>query len=254
MDFLRKLFGGKRSVAETSESPLAPDLDEFSVKQMLFFKLEEDLREYIIADIKKFSPDRILVAGGGTGFNSTFVEQLGDLAAQYVLFRNENPPSLSRLCQMVEEIRKKRRKAILLSNYPRETDPPTTYFKDSTRVVSPAMPGSGQRTVKMPTGTSLRLCDANDTKTRVAGYVVGMHAKGYYDNFHRSQASGRENLTRIQFLVSSGDNQVYTAVMQELLSCSDAADCQRILEDYSNDIENDPGWRVVGYSGGILIE
>lgn len=211
---------------------------------MLFLKSNEAIQEYILADIAKYAPGRVLIISNTTGIECEIVDRLSKSHPEYDLWWNK-ALSLTWLCETASEIRAKGSKAILVTNYPRETEPPTTRFV--------TMPAGVQRTLSKP-GASLHLCSDDDKSTLVAIYIIGMFAMGYYKSVYRSLCIGRNNLPRFLVLVYPDDGALIDSEREELAASDDLNDCQVLLEGISGKLENDRDCPGDVYAGGILVE
>jgi hypothetical protein len=211
--------------------------------KMLFLGSEGAVIQHILAETQRLSPERVLVAGGGKNFSEALKKALKPLSAQYQVFWNESY-SLRWLCRKVEEIRTRGGKAILLSNYPRETDPPSTSYLEN---------GVTPKKITMPAETSLRLCAPGDTSTRVAIYLVGAYTMSYCKNVYFSQVLGRQKATTFQVLVSPGANDLMNREVERLNRCRERTESQRILREIAEALDADPNTSAVASAGGILM-
>jgi hypothetical protein len=240
--FFRSPIKSKNPVANRREVTNQGDIQVQATKtsgiERLLFESGQAIQEYIIDGIKTFSPGRVLIVG-----NPNRTDFLRVFTSQYELFIN-NTCSLNWLCRTAEEIRTKGKKAILVSNFPRDITPPATRFVK--------MPNGEAGTVTMPPRTSLCLCSAADKSTTCIIYVVGAYSSGYVENVYKSQADGRKSFTTLHVLVEFYDPMLLDKERTDLRACRDKSECQRVLWKIAQDQERDP--KCFAYRGGILVE
>lgn len=233
---------GHFSVDE-DEEPLAIERPLETAIKMLSFERWDAIGEHIAREINTISPERVLIIGGDSRWSKSLVEQLRQKTDKYEVLLNQ-ACSLRWLCDTVNSIRVEQKRAILLSNFPRETDPPTTHYLENGVIL---------RTVTMPKGTSLSLCDPHDQTTTVFVFLIGAYAMGYCDSVYRSQATGREDKTQFQVLVHSSGRALLGSEIGQLKACSSEIERQRMLWEIAQKLEQDPNPPPVAYSGGILF-
>lgn len=223
--------------------------DEFAAKQYVLASSQDEIRSQIITDITTYSPDLILITGGYYDFILEGLKaskrQIG--ISKYEILCNKDI-SLSWLCKTAAEIRANGRKTILMSNYPRETDPPLVRYRQEGRLI----------TVEMPVGTSLQLCDKQDESTRLAIYLIGMFAEEYITNLYTSQAQGREQHTRLQMLVEGPDlsRLVWSEEAEKVRTAAEGIEQQDAIRELSKRIDEKPEivYLASVIRGGILVD
>jgi hypothetical protein len=223
------------------DSPWASDSE---VDSRIDFRLFDDRRgviTHICSDIAEFLPSRVLIISAAKlgDAENELVQELKSRFPQHRLYL-PNQPSLSWLCETAEQVRCHDEPAIILSNYPRKTEPPSTTYSTMR---------TGLHTVSLQ-GASLRLFPPGDDATRMAVYIVGLFAIGYYRSVYRSQARLNEQLLRVQALIRLKEIWVEP---ERLKACSDQSDRKRILIEMANELENDKSSGATR-DGGILVE
>lgn len=229
---------------------MAVDESGFALTRYVLESSLERIRSQIITDILTYLPERILITPSPSDFileGLRIPENQAEISEYDILCNSDI--SLSWLCQSAADVRASDNKTILMSNYPRETNPPRVHYFEA----------GSRKTVEAPAGTSLQLADEQDGRTRVAIYLVGMFADSYVTNLYTSQARGREHLTRLLMLVE-GPNLSRLAGSEEADKVRDAADTkeqQEAIRSLSKRIDDDP--EIVVYQthvlgGGILVE
>lgn len=230
----------KQTLAEASAIAAMSLEGENTGYRFLYFRIHSMLFEYIALRIQESQPSRVLVAEGAV-IREKIADDLRTLFPQYRILENEGC-SLSWLCKTVAAIRQGEDKAILLTNYPKESTPPSTRF---TRY-----PEGKTQTVRMPDGTSLQLVDKADPETAVHVYLIGLHATEYCDSLYASQADGRANLTAMEVLVPNTDRYLTNQDFSDLEGTT-PEHWEFILRRAAIDLNQTKG---VGYEGSILIE
>ena len=249
-----------QAAATTPQEIVALSSREVQEKMdFLLFKGDQDKRivDYIVEDIKKLQPGRVLIVGSVELRGSVWIDKVGHGSVEYLIDRLKaetnqyrlyqyKEPSLSWLCGAAEEIRSKSELAIILSNYPRQSESPTSH------VIS--YPEGVHRTVRAQTGASLRLCQSSDKATVVAIYVIGVYAMGYYESVFRSQAISNDNLPRFRVLVPHANFTMTDTERKQLEGCFSEEGTNRLLREIATKLDTDPNCRPVVRAGGILIE
>jgi HEAT repeat protein len=236
-----------RSNPSVSPTPLRGEIDQ-TLKlgrgiEMRFFSSETAVSEYILAQIEELEPVRVLIIGGSVSFAQSLTGQLSDQNGAYEVLWNEHE-SLQWLCDTAAQVRIDRKRTILISNYPRQTDPPTTQFRDENELV---------KVVRMPQGTSLALC-LDGEQASVAIFLVGMYSMGYCKNVYESQANGYDELATFQVLAWPDCGAFMTLDLNSLEACTDAQECQEQLMEIAGHLENNSQLSPIAYTGGMLVK
>jgi len=249
-----------QAAATTPEEIVALSSREVQDKMdFLLFKGDQNklIVDHIVEDIKKLQPGRVLIVGSGDlsgpvwigeilrGGVEYLIDQLKAETNQYRLYQHKEP-SLSWLCRAAKTIRSKGEPAIILSNYPRQSESPTSH------VVS--YPDGVHRTVQAQAGASLQLCQSSDKATLVAIYVIGVYAMGYYESVFRSQAISNDNLPRFYVLAPHANFTMTDIERSQLEVCSTEEETDLLLRDIAIKLETDPNCPQVARAGAILIE
>jgi hypothetical protein len=145
--------------------------------------------QHVLNEINRINPDRVIIVGG---WGKDLAEQLikSSLSDQYEIYINESC-SLSWLCQTIEKSRTGNKKAILMSNFPRETSPPT----------------------------ALNICPATDKSTRIAIFFWGPYTNSYCESVYFSQVKGG-SIILCQLLVDpSRNNSLLSNEIRQLKAC-----------------------------------
>ncbi len=237
IEILQDLGVSKKELIQSGKS-LKSNID------MLFFTSNQETADHVLHEILRLAPERILVVGGGKAFSEMLIQTFQTVTENYELLWNESY-SLTWLCRTFEYTRTNKKKVIVLSNYPYETDPPSIKYLEN---------GVTSRTVVMPAGTSLRLLENQDLETSIAIFLVGMFTRSYCENVYISQVEGKENIIGFQVLVNPSSNDLTSKEIQKLQYSKNKKECKRILEEISESLELDPGTSAVAHSGGILME
>jgi hypothetical protein len=218
--------------------------DTFGTNNLLYFESNEAVFKYIENIIVSTDPDRVLIVEGRPQNKATLIYPLYSnvlkYPAKYIIYENKNN-NFDWLCQTTEDIRKNKTKSIILTNYPRKSEPPVVSFYSSSR---------GNQTIEKPQGTSLRLCEREDKSTRVAIFLIGPYATGYNESVYHSQANGREAMTKFEVLISASEKELLETEKEQLRACSNVSEQLPILQEIVGRIEKKTDtWT---YSGGIL--
>lgn len=216
--------------------------------KMMYFPSEQAIVDHIIADINSNLFDRVLVAAGWERFAKPFVEQTRSLREPYIVSWNKNH-SFSWLCSETRIRRNQMgKRVIIVSNYPRETDPPKVTFWENGAY------GQSQRTLAGLDDDSLRLCEKSDIIRRTAVYLIGAYTSGYGKSVFCSQVCCKIENLHFQVLVSASDPSLLDSERKQLDACKDQQDCNRLLVELSEKLEADPNTPSVARNGAILMD
>lgn len=173
---------------------------------------------HVLDEIARLAPGRVVIVGGWDKFLARQLQ--ASFSGQYQIHVNDSC-SLGWLRRTVEEIRSGGQKAILMSNFPR----------DSSR---------------------LGVCPESEQATGVAIFFWGTYAPGYYESvFHGLSKGGRIQLA--QLLVDpAGDSDLLSKERRQLTACTDKAQCQSLIRGILQSLEGDANCQVANY-GGVLM-
>jgi len=215
---------------------------------------EESLKNYLNADIANSPADRILVVGGQDLFKSLKANTLGGLILHV------NPGILEWLCRTCQEIRDSDSRAILVTNFPRESSPPKIRFVVSRVGIAKAdgRIGGVVRECSAPAGTSLSLCKPNDERTKLSIYFIGVYAVSYYESVLKAQGSPPKTLVCCKVLSWNEDIGVAIDDRAKLARSKSPSQRRAILVEASENIETmcqavEEYRETPQYSGGILV-
>jgi ankyrin repeat protein len=228
-------FLAKKGAVEQGRSEQAKDLLPTKGISLLYFGRNDlgkwspgnDLYEaycrYILAEMQRLTPGRVLISGGGKQFQKMVVNQLRQNANAFEVHWNEGS-SLSWLRQTVEHIRHEPqdRKVALVSNFPPDND------------------------------RSLRLYPASNN-TMILVFVVGMFTMDYIQTVYNVQASGRKDMTMLQVIAGPDANDILNREFTELEGTEDAVKRARLLNEIAKKLERDPSTSAVARYGGVLL-
>ncbi len=197
-----------------------------------------DMLQYVVSETKRAKPAKVLIIANPfqlRDFDKEWNSLWGETADNYELHVNATQ-SLSWLCDTAKKIRSGRGKDLLLSDYPREWDPPSL--------------GSG---FQMPKGTSLQLADAKDAAAMCVVYLFGLHAISYCAKVSNSQAKGRAGVTRMEVLVTEYDRGITDNEREKLHLLSGPAEQEEFLRTISTKLEDfQTGFHAWRYHGNIV--
>jgi tetratricopeptide (TPR) repeat protein len=216
--------------------------------RMLYFSSEQAIRDHIIVDINANLYDRVLVAAGWERFAKPFFQQACNLKEPYIVSWNKKH-SFYWLCHETF-IRRNQvgKRVIIVSNYPRETDPPRVTFWENSAA------GAKQRTLIGMNDDSLRLCNKLDIIRRTAVYLVGAYTSSYIKSVFSSQACGKIGNLHFQVLVCASDPSLLDSERKQLEACKNQQECHRLLVELSEKLEADPNTPSVARNGAILMD
>jgi hypothetical protein len=172
--------------------------------------------QHVLSEIDRLLPDRAIIVGG---WDKSLAEQLrkSSLCGQYDIQVNGSC-SLNWLRQTVAAIKAGDKKAVLMSNFPREGDAQL----------------------------------ATDPSTSMAIFFWGPYAPSYCASVLRSLAQVGK-IVSCQLLVDpKQDSDLLDKERKQLLACQDKAECQAIIRGIINSLEGDPNCPVANW-GGVLV-
>ncbi len=172
--------------------------------------------QHVLSEIGRLLPDRAVIVGG---WDKRLAEQLrkSSLAGQYDIQVND-ACSRNWLKQTVAAIKAGGKKAILMSNFPREGDAQL----------------------------------ATDRSTRLAIFFWGPYASSYCASVMRSLAQGGEIISCQLLVDPSGDSDLLDKERKQLRACQDKAECQVVIQGIINSLEGDANCPVANW-GGVLV-
>ena len=195
-----------------------------------YFLTDAELREYLGAELEKSPADNILVVGGV----KLFENGTGTIGGRRVLINK--PRSLGWLCDACRSVRESEERSILISNYPRDWQPPRVRFVQAGTLIAKAEIGGMVEEVSCGIDASLQLCQANDQ--RMLGiYFVHDYAAGYLNCVISSQGYPQTKAIVCQVLASGDEVSVTADTHEKLKAETDKAKVQEILIGIAGDME-----------------
>ncbi len=172
--------------------------------------------QHVLNEIGRLLPDRAIIVGG---WDKSLAEQLrkSSLSGQYDIQVNDSC-SLNWLRQTVAAIKAGGKKAVLMSNFPRQGDAQL----------------------------------ATEPSTRMAIFFWGPYAPSYCASVIRSLAQGVEIISCQLLVDPSGDSDLLDKERKQLRACHDKAECQVVIQGILNSLEGDPNCPVANW-GGVLV-
>lgn len=239
----------KRTQAISSDSS-----DWASNIEFLYFPTDEELKNYLIADLIGSPAEQILVVGGVSLFEGFDPVIFSDHE-----FLVNDRMSLSWLCTICQQIRDSNSKHILVTNFPREANPPKVRFVETPWYIAKAdgdIAGT-VREISAPADTSLNLCELDDAKTKLAIYFVYVNASSYYKSVLVAQGCPPKTPVACKVLSSSNDNGLLYNERAKLKSIESPSEQRAIMIKASEELEalclsNEAYKEKAHYSGGIL--
>jgi hypothetical protein len=237
-----------------------------------YFPTEEKMKSSLLADLTVSNAERILVVGGNFLFKGINPTIFGDREL-HINWKQ----SFSWLCKTCEQVRESKKKAIVVSDFPRESNPPRVRFVEISGAIYKAdgKIGGTLREITAPRGTSLilykqesaqgsgwRLLRTKEDKTAlpdkidIAIYFVGLRAPSYYESVLKAQGCPPKIPVVCKCFSERGDPDL-TYTERKALNVSSSSDAKEILTGASEDLEvfvrlGKASPESFGYSGGVL--
>ncbi|MCX6558595.1 MAG: hypothetical protein NTW95_14385 [Candidatus Aminicenantes bacterium] len=174
--------------------------------------------QHVLSEIDRLHPERVIIVGG---WDKSLAEQLrkSSLSEQYDIHVNDSC-SLNWLRQTTATIRAGAKKAVVMSNFPRE-------------------------------GNALNVCPASGSAAGLAIFFWGPYAPGYCNSVIRGQAPGK--IISCQLLVDPAqDSDLLDKERKQLMACRDKAECQAVIQGILKSLEGDQNCPVANW-GGVLV-
>lgn len=175
--------------------------------------------QHVLSEINRLLPDRVIIVGG---WDKSLAEQLrkSSLSGEHTIHVNDSC-SLDWLQKTVSAIRAGNKKAVLMSNFPRESN-------------------------------SLNVCPETDRSTSIAIFFWGPYTNNYCTSVIRGQTLGG-TIVLCQLLVDTeDDSSLLDRERKQLMACHDKAECQAIIQGILNSLEGDQNCPVANW-GGVLV-
>jgi hypothetical protein len=175
--------------------------------------------QHVVNEIGRLLPERAIIVGG---WDKSLAEQLrkSSLAGQYDIQVND-ACSLDWLRRTSAAIRANAKKAIVMSNFPRE-------------------------------GNAQLALSAADRPSSTAIFFWGPYANSYYTSVIRGQAQAGK-IIACQLLVDPArDSDLLDKERKQLLACHDQAECQAVIQGILKSLEGDQNCPVANW-GGVLV-
>jgi hypothetical protein len=243
----------KRKKNRNDENKKLPVLNNWATYiDFVFFPNDDEMKRHLITDVKNSKAERILVVGGVNLFEGDNPAIFGD---RELLINNTM--SLNKLCKMCQKIRNSDHKSVLVTNFPRKTDPPTVRYVEFPGGIAKAdgqLPGKVME-VSAPPGTSLSVC--SNSQTKLAIYFVNISASSYYKSVFSAQNCESKTLVKCKVLSSQNNNGLLYNERRRLALTKDPSEQRVMLIKASEDLEtqsliNESYRETTQYSGGIL--
>jgi hypothetical protein len=175
--------------------------------------------QHVLGEIGRLLPDRAIIVGG---WDKSLAEQLrkSSLSGPYDIHVNDSC-SLEWLRRTTAAIRAGDKKAIVMSNFPRE-------------------------------GNAQLGLNATDRPTSTAIFFWGPYAGSYYTSVIRGQAQAGK-IIACQLLVDPAqDSDLLSKERKQLMACQDKAECQAVIQGILNSLEGDQNCPAANF-GGVLV-
>ena len=178
--------------------------------------------QHMLSEIDRLHPDRVIVVGG---WDKSLAEQLrkSGLSGHYDIQVNDSC-SLNWLRQTTATIRAGSKKAVLMSNFPREDGASST----------------------------VNVCPATDRLTGIAMFFWGPYAPSYCASVLRGQSQGGKIISCQLLVDPAQDSDLLDKERKQLMACRDKAECQAVIQVILKSLEGDPNCPVANY-GGVLV-
>jgi hypothetical protein len=178
--------------------------------------------EYVLSEIDRLHPERVIIVGG---WDKSLAEQLrkSSLAGQYDILVND-ACSLNWLRQTTATIRTGSKKAVLMSNFPRE--------------------GGASSTVNV--------CPATDRLTGIAIFFWGPYAPSYCASVVCGQSQGGKIISCQLLVDPAQDADLLDKERRQLMACQNKAECQVVIQGILASLEGDANCPVANW-GGVLV-
>ncbi len=198
--------------------------------EFFYFPSDAELKEYLVAGLEKSPADNILVVGGV----KLFENGTGAIGGRKVLINK--PRSLGWLCDATRTVRESEDRAIVISNYPRDWQPPRVRYVQAGTLIAKAEIGGMVEEVSAGVDTSLELCKPGDGRT-LGIFFVHDYAAGYLNAVVMSQGIPRTRTIVCQVLASGDEISVPAAEHELLRAETDKAKVQEMLMKVAGDME-----------------
>ncbi|MCX6151416.1 MAG: hypothetical protein NTX22_12870 [Ignavibacteriales bacterium] len=224
-------------------------LDSF---QFFHFDCLDTLTKFIIDDFNISEANRILYVGGlplqiTLKNNKTQYEQTIKNIKKKIFLNDVC--SLSKLCNLAKEIRLYESSAILISNFPRDWNPPSYQYFDS----------SGNTLVaKSLINTSLQICNSNSRNCSISIYFEGIFATSYIKSVLASQGCPPKTPLSCKILSFSEDSNLLIDqrnYLNETDTCNQKLELIKACERFDELSQSNPERKnQPTYKGNILIQ
>ncbi len=245
----RRLFRKERTTTPT----LSHSSEWAGTMEFLYFPTDESLKNYLIPDIAGSQAERVLVVGGIHLFRGLDASVLSGRE----LYVNDKM-SLGWLFETSQQIRERNSRAVVVTNFPRETDRPKVRYVATSWGIAKAdgQVGGTVREISAPANTSLSLTLPSDDKTKLSIYFIYVHAVSYYQTVLMAQGVPTKPFLTCKVLSSAEDKGLLIDDIAKLpsLSASEQKDVlMRTSELMEQICEFKKEYRErPQYSGGIL--
>lgn len=242
----RKRNKVNEDIVEISSHDWAKDID------FIYFSTDEEMKRLLITDIKGSQVERILVVGGVNLFEK-YDPEMFDKRELLV----NDAMSLSRLCKMCQKIRDGDSKSVLVTNFPRETDPPKVRYVEFPGGIAKANGSISGKAIEVsaPSGTSLSLCTSPETQLAI--YFIYVSALSYYRSVFDAQKCKPNTLVDCKVLSSTNDSGLLFDERRQLDLEKNPVKQKAMMIKASEDLETqclckEESRETAQYSGGIL--
>lgn len=226
----------------------------FDAFEFSYFTNLEEMTKHILSEFVNSNANKILYVGG-LPFRRPYEDEKSlyeklsrKYNIKYKLYINDNC-SLKYLCQAAREIRNSKENSILISNFPRDWDPPKYNYYDSKG--NPVIASS-------PIGTSLMLCEADSPEDNLSVYFEGIMAESYYSSVLASQGCPPRKPLTCKIISWSEDNSLLFQERNQLASSNSFKQRDILInaiEKIEKDAQNNMAIRDYPcYKGGILLQ
>jgi hypothetical protein len=175
--------------------------------------------QHVLSEIDRLLPDRVIIVGG---WDKSLAGELrkSSLSGPYDIHVNDSC-SLKWLQQTVATIRARDKKAVLMSNFPRE-------------------------------GNAQLALNTSDRASGTAMFFWGPYTLSYCAEVIRGQAQGGKIISCQLLVDPAQDSDFLDRERKQLMACHDKAECQVIIQGILNSLEGDQNCQVANW-GGVLV-